>query len=152
MMLELFGLMAIAVTWPLAVIPPSLMGLGPTGAQTVPFRLIVPALSRPDRRFLETAAHRKMDRRPPDSSTAVPRRRAIDTIARGRSRTVPASAAGLRRTGVFLSCGAPWRRPTARARVRARDIRARDRPGPGRTRPRHGDRRALVSWPFQPPV
>src|SRR2546421_8112381 len=40
MMLLLFGLTAMAVTRPFAVIAPWSMGLGPIGAQTVPFRLI----------------------------------------------------------------------------------------------------------------
>src|SRR5450755_1665305 len=40
MMLELFGLTAMAVTWPFAVIEPWSIGLGPIGFQTVPFKLI----------------------------------------------------------------------------------------------------------------
>src|SRR5262245_42553118 len=115
MMLGLFGLTAIAVTWPLAVIAPSAIGLGPIGAQTVPFRLIVLAAVRRGEHAPEDAGHRGLDRRGQDPLAASPRSRAIDTTARGHARTIPASPADLRRTGVSRSRGALWDHPTARA-------------------------------------
>src|SRR5262249_14361732 len=144
MMLELFGWTAIAVTWPLALIAPWSIGLGPIGAQTAPFRLIQ-ALSGPDEPDPQAALHPKPHRRPPDPLTASRRRPAIDTIARGRARKARASAADLPRTGVSRSRGAPRGRRTARARVRTRDVvPARGRPGPGRPRPHPWGRRVVL--------
>src|SRR5215471_8470733 len=120
MMLALFGWIAIAVTWPLAVIAPWSIGLGPIGAQTVPVRLIAQALSGLDRPRPRAGLHRQAACRRPDPWMGAGPHRAIGTIARGPARNAPASAADLRQTGAARSRDAP--RDRHKARPRARDI------------------------------
>src|ERR1700756_5349710 len=92
------------------------MGLGPMGAQTLPFRLTVRPVFRPVEPAPGVAARRARDRRLPGSWAASPRSQAIDTTARGRARTIPASPADLRGTFVSRSCGAPRDHRTTLAR------------------------------------
>src|ERR1700730_3894345 len=107
MMFGLFGLTAMAVTWPFALMPPSSMGLGPIGTQTVPFRLIAPPLFRPGACPRGQPAGRWKDCRQPGPWTVGPRSRGVDTTARVRVRKVPASPADLRGNGVSRSRDAP---------------------------------------------
>src|SRR5437763_11814683 len=57
MIFGLFGLTAIAVTWPFALSAPWSIGLGPMGCQTVPLRLIAVPFHRACLDPLSEAAH-----------------------------------------------------------------------------------------------
>src|SRR5450631_2346302 len=125
MMFGLLGLTAIAVTMPLSAFEFSAIGLGPTGAQTVPFKL----MARRSRRLRRPGDWlRRQDRSPRLRS-----RPAIGATARAHERKPPRWAARCRAivrresSGKQESLGPVD--PSVRVRVRAH---GRDR---GRHRP-----------------
>src|SRR5437588_771181 len=88
------------------------MGLGPIGAHTVPFRLIVSLLYRPAAPAWGDCHHLRWVRWRSDPWAAWLWRRTVDSTALVPARRVPASAEDPLRTGGSRSGGAPRDRRT----------------------------------------
>src|SRR5271170_3368485 len=145
MMFGLLGLTVIAVTIPLSAAVFSAIGLGPTGTQTAPFRLMA-CLSWSSPRGRASPSQRRCRDRSPLCRSIL----AIAATARGRARRPVRLAARYQPTWPQES----WRRREspfpAGPNARARGAHARGH-GQARGRRRPAGRGAFLYWPMRPP-